>query len=274
MPISETVIPLYDGPAPGSESWTHTEQEQFNEAWQTQIVYNVTAPTLTVFRPKPAQANGTALVICPGGGFHALSIESEGFEVARRLNAVGVTCFVLKYRLVPCKTDNPPQEMEEKGEAFIRDATPIIKMSMADGLAAMSYVRVHAADYGLRPERIGIMGFSAGGTVAASVMYNYPMESQPNFAAPIYLAYEWVPREGVPVDAPPIFILAASDDEVGLAPHSVALYNDWIAAEKSAELHLYAKGGHGFGMRQQNLPSDGWLELFIDWLRGQKLLPR
>ncbi len=272
MANPETTIPLYRGTAPGSESWTHREQENRNQLWQTRVVFNVAQPTLTVFTPDPAKVNGTAVVICPGGGYHALSIDSEGFAVANRLIDVGVTCFVLKYRLVPCKTDDPATEMNQKGAQMAADVQPIIPLAMADGQAAIAYVRTHAAAYGINPAHIGIMGFSAGGTVTGSVMYNYTAESKPNFAAPIYLQYEWVPKAGVPTDAPPLFILAATDDPLGLAPHSVTLYNDWTAAGKSAELHLYATGGHGFGMRTQNLPSDRWIELFIDWLGVQGLL--
>ena len=271
MSTTTNTIALYAGVAPGSESWTHSEQENFSQEWQTQVVFNVAAPSLTVFAPEPAKVNGTAVVICPGGGFHALSINSEGFDVAKRLVAVGVTCFVLKYRLVPCQTDDPATEMNAKGAQLGLDAAPIIKLALADGQAAMTYVRDHATDYGINPDQIGIMGFSAGGTVTGSVLYNYTAASKPNFAAPIYLQYEWVIKDGVPTDAPPIFVLAATDDPLGLAPHSVALYNDWIAAGKSAELHLYASGGHGFGMRTQNLPSDRWIELFIDWLGVQGL---
>lgn len=257
------IVRLYDGPAPGSKEWSHHEQENRSPEWQTRIVFNVADPTLTVFRP--INPNGTAVVICPGGGYHALSIDSEGFDVANRLLEVGVTCFVLKYRLVPCQTDNPAVEMRQKG-SLEEHVKPIIPLAMADGQQAVSYVRAHAADYGIEPDRIGIMGFSAGGTVTGSVLFNYTATSKPNFAVPIYLQYEWVPQKGVPVDAPPIFILAATDDQIGLAPHSVALYNDWLAAGKSAELHLYARGGHGFGMRTQNLPSDRWINLLIDWL--------
>ncbi len=101
------------------------------------------------------------------------------------------------------------------------------------------------------------------------VAYNYQSENRPDFVAPIYLAYDWVPRKSVPADAPPIFILAATDDPLGLGPQSAALYRDWTAAGKSAELVLYAKGGHGFGMRKQNLPSDRWIERFADWLDAQ-----
>jgi acetyl esterase/lipase len=136
-------------------------------------------------------------------------------------------------------------------------------------------VRKQAKEYGVNPDRIGIIGFSAGGTVAASVAFNYTAESRPNFAAPIYLAYNWTLKEkGVPTDAPPMFILGATDDPLGLAPQSVALYQDWTAARKTAELHLYSKGGHGFGMRKQNLPSDHWIQLFADWLDVQGLLKK
>lgn len=261
-------IRLYNGAAPGSESWQQQETENFSPLWQTQVVFNVTDPTLTVVAPDPAKANGTAIVICPGGGFHALSINSEGMDVAKWLAARGVTCFVLRYRLVECKTDNPALEMSQKGP-LDASVAPVIPLAMADAQTALGYVRSHAADYGIDPKRIGIIGFSAGGTVTASAGLNYTPETRPDFVAPIYLEYGWVPNPGVPVDAPPLFLLAATDDQIGLAPHSVRMYNDWVAAGKSAELHLYAKGGHGFGMRTQNLPSDRWIELFAAWLDVQ-----
>lgn len=268
----EKVVRLYAGPAPGSESWTQTEQENRSNTWQTRVVFNVKDPTLTVFPADPARASGTAVIICPGGAFFALSIDSEGFEVARALNAKGVTCFVLKYRLVECKTDDPTRELMTRGNLEPLVA-PIVKLAMADGLAAIGHVRRHAAEYGVKPDRIGIMGFSAGGTVAASVAFNYTAETRPNFAAPIYLAYTWTLKaNGVPPDAPPLFLLAATDDQLGLAAHSVDLYRDWTAARKPAELHLFAKGGHGFGMRKQGLPTDRWIERFADWLEMQGLL--
>lgn len=274
MKTEQKVIRLYAGAAPGSEHWRHHEQEQYSQSWQTQVVFNVADPTLTVFTPDPAKANGTAIVICPGGAFHGLSINSEGFDVARWLTARGVTAFVLKYRLVQCQTDDPATEVSSKGAKLQADATPIIPLALADGLAAIGYVRQHAAEYGINPNRIGIIGFSAGGTVTASVGYNYTPATRPDFVAPIYLQYAWTIKKVVPADAPPIFILAATDDQVGLAPHSVHLYNDWVAAGKSAELHLYAAGGHGFGMKTQNLPSDRWIELFGDWLGTQGLLTK
>lgn len=265
------IINLYDGPAPGSESWTHQEQECYSEGWQTEAVFNVVSPTLSVF--KPEQPNGTGIIICPGGGFHGLSINSEGFDVARWLTARGVTAFVLKYRLVQCHTDEPAKDLANKPrDQFEEEVKAVIPLAMADGLAAMAYARTHALAYGIDRERIGITGFSAGGTVAASVGFNYTPESRPAFVAPIYLAYQWVPRTTVPADAPPAFILAATDDPLNLAPHSVELYNDWVAAGKSAELHLYSTGGHGFGMKRQELPSDRWIELLGDWLSVQGLM--
>ncbi len=270
----EKTIRLYDGPAPGSESWKHKEAENNNNGWQTRVVYNVADPTLTVFSPAPSLSNGTAVVICPGGGYHGLSIDSEGFDVARWLTAKGVTCFVLKYRLVPSTTTDPVAEFSAK-ENIDKDVKQIVPLAMSDALHALTYVRKHADEFKINPKRIGIMGFSAGGTVTATAVFGYTKESRPDFVAPIYLQYDWVHNKGaVPVDAPPAFILAASDDGLGLAPHSVRFYNDWIAAGKSAELHLYSKGGHGFGMRKQNLPSDHWIELFASWLDVQGLLKK
>ncbi len=266
----QRVIPLYNSAAPGSENWTQEEKENSQNSWRTRVVYNVARPTLTVFLPDPASATGTAVVICPGGGFFALSIDSEGFDVARWLTAKGVACFVLKYRLVECKTDDPTTELMAKWSHLGEIVAPVIKLAMADGQAAVGYVRQHAKEYHVNPDRVGIMGFSAGGTVTASVAYNYTPETRPSFVAPIYLQYEWAIKGSVPSDAPPMFILAASDD--GLASHSVGLYQAWSKAKKSAELHLLAKGGHGFGMRKQNLPSDRWIERFADWLDGQSLL--
>ena len=266
----EKVIRLYEGPAPGSENWKQEEKENRTNLWQTRVVYNVAHPTLTVFLPEPAKAVGTAVVICPGGAFYALSIDSEGYDVARWLNTNGIACFVLKYRLVECQTDDPTREVMTKGADLATTVAPVVKLAMADGKAAVGYVRQHAKEYGVNPDRIGIIGFSAGGTVVASVAYNYTPETRPSFVAPVYLQYDWAIKPGgVPADAPPMFILAATDDPLGLAPQSVRLYSDWTAAKKSAELHVLSKGGHGFGMRKQNLPSDRWIERFADWLEGQ-----
>ncbi len=267
----EEVVRLYQGPAPGSEDWKHKEQVSEKNLWQARLVFNVVDPTLTVFRPESGSTNGTGVVICPGGGFFALGIDSEGFDVARWLAKKGYTCFVLKYRLVHCKTDDPTTEIFTRGNLDTVVA-PTVKLALEDGKTAIGYLRAHAKDYGLKPNHIGIIGFSAGGTVATSVAYNYTAETRPNFVAPIYPAYGWAIKDhGVPADAPPMFILGATDDPFKLAPQSIALYQDWTSANKSAELHLYSKGGHGFGMKKQNLPSDEWIHLFADWLKTQDL---
>ena len=274
---SQKVIALYNGKAPGSESWNWTETESSKNAFNTAIVYNVTDPSLTVFPADPATANGTAVVICPGGAFHVLSIASEGTEVAKWLNKKGVTAFVLKYRLAHIKGTDPIAELMtamNNHEDFEKITDPIITMAIADGKKAMEYVRSHAAEYNINPKKIGIMGFSAGGTVTMGVGTSYTPENRPDFLAPIYLFRDPKRNMGVPKDGPPIFICAASDDQLNLAPHSVALYNDWVAANKPAELHMFSKGGHGFGMRKQNSPSDRWIERFGDWLELQGLLKK
>jgi acetyl esterase/lipase len=273
LPAQEKVVRLYEGSAPGSETWTHTEREKRSERG-TVTAWNVVNPTLTVFPADPTNANGTAVVICPGGAFFQLAMNSEGSDVARWLNTRGVSCFVLKYRLVEARTEDPMREAFTRGDLGPIVA-PIVPLAMADGLAAIRHIRQHAKDYAVNPQRIGIMGFSAGGTVASSVAYNYTAESRPDFVAPIYLAYSWtIKTNGVPADAPPMFILAATDDQLKLATQSVDLYRDWIAARKPAELHMLARGGHGFGMKKQNLPTDGWIERFADWLGHQGLLKK
>ena len=136
----------------------------------------------------------------------------------------------------------------------------------------MIYVKQHAAEFGVSPDRVGIIGFSAGGTVAAGAALRYAPEGTPAFVAPIYAAASMFKDYPVPADAPPIFIAAATDDNLGLAPDSVALYQKWVDAHKSAELHMYAKGGHGFGMRQHNIPTDHWIDRFADWLQLEGFL--
>jgi acetyl esterase/lipase len=274
LAAAQDVIPLYPGTAPGSTEESYPEKQYFSKAWNTEVVANVTKPSLTVFKPSPELRNGTAIVICPGGGFMALSITSEGNDVARYLVAKGVTAFVLKYRLahtgedatqefVTLYADRPKfQQMREKVEP----------MAAADGLAAVAYVRQHAPEWGVSPDRVGIIGFSAGGAVTAEVAFHYQPEGRPAFVAPIYAG--GARDAAVPADAPPMFIAAATDDTLGLAPQSVALYDKWTAAHKSAELHLYAKGGHGFGMRKQNLPADHWIDRFADWLEWQGWLKK
>jgi acetyl esterase/lipase len=269
---AQDVLPLYPGTPPGSTPETYPEKEYFSKSWNTEVVANVTKPTLTVFKPSPESRNGAAVVICPGGGFMALSITSEGTDAARYLAEKGMTAFVLKYRIAHTG-DDATQEFaamftDKQKEKFQELLAKTVPLSVADGLAAVTYVRQHAAEWGVSPDRVGIIGFSAGGTVAAGVAFRYAPEGRPAFVAPIYAAAGLL-KDPVPVDAPPMFIAAATDDNLGLAPDSIALYEKWTAAHKSVELHMYAKGGHGFGMRKHDIPTDHWIDRFADWLQLQ-----
>ena len=272
----QKVIALYDGSAPGSENWNWTEAENDNNGWNTKIVYNVSKPTLTIFQPESSKANGTAVVIAPGGGFHALSINSEGLDVAKWLVEKGITCFVLKYRLVHSLTNDPVTELSAKmgKKEFDEDVSKVLPLCIADGRNAIAWVRKHAAEYNVAPNRIGIMGFSAGGTVTSSALFNYTKDNRPDFAAPVYPFFPSAMIGTIANDAPPIFIVTASDDGLQLAPHSVELYSKWLSSKRDAELHMYARGNHGFGMRKQNLPTDNWIERFYEWLGMQGLLTK
>ncbi|QEC66866.1 carboxylesterase family protein [Panacibacter ginsenosidivorans] len=265
----QKVIQLYNGAAPGSESWTWNEAENDSNIWQTKVVYNVSHPTLTVFAPDSMQSTGTAVIICPGGGFHALSINSEGYDVAKWLVKKGVTCFVLKYRLIHCLTNDPAAEfMSKVGKPELEtEMKADIPLAVADGRNAIAYVRSHAAEFGIDKNKIGIIGFSAGGTVTASTAFGYTAENKPDFIAPIYPFFPPEMVNNIPADAPPMFITVATDDGFQLTPHSINLYQQWLASKHSAELHIYSTGNHGFGLRVQHLPSDTWIDRFGDWLR-------
>jgi acetyl esterase/lipase len=273
---AQDVIPLPTGTGAESTQENYPEKEYFSKIWNTEVVTNVTKPSLTVFKPSPELRNGTAVVICPGGGFMALSINSEGTDVAKYMAARGVTAFVLKYRLAHTGEDAPQEftALFADRQKFQEVVGKVIPLAVADGLAAVAYVRQHAQELGVSSDRVGIIGFSAGGRVTAGVAFHYSPESRPAFVAPIYPGGEISKDVSVPADAPPMFIAAATDDQLGLAPESVALYEKWTAAHKSAELHLYAKGGHGFGMRKQNLPTDHWIDRFADWLELQGWLKK
>jgi len=264
----QKIIPLYNGAAPGSENWSWAEGEQDQNIFNTKVVYNVTKPTLTVFTPDAGVATGTAVVICPGGGFHILSINSEGNDVAEWLVKKGVTCFVLKYRLVHSLTKDPVKEFfDQTGKPeFDKNNHELIPLAIADGRAAIAYVRAHAAEYNIKPDQIGIMGFSAGGAVAGATAFKYTPATHPNFVATIYGSVPPEFEDTVKNNAPLLFIAAASDDKLGLLTGSIDLYNKWLQSKQPVELHMYVKGGHGFGMRTQNIPTDNWIDRLGEWL--------
>jgi acetyl esterase/lipase len=273
--LAQEVVPLYSGPAPGSTHADYPEKEYFSKVWNTEVVANVTRPSLLVFKPTGGTKSDSAAVICPGGGFMALSIASEGTEVAKWLAARGMTSFVLKYRLAHTGED-ATQEFTTlfQNHQLMGTIGPVIPMSIADGMAAVAYVRKHAPEWGVSPDRVGIIGFSAGGSVAAGAALRYQPDGRPAFVAPIYPATDMFKSDAIPPDAPPMFIAAATDDNLGLAPDSISLYEKWAGAHKSVELHMYAVGGHGFGMRKHGHPVDTWIDRLGDWLMAEGFLKK
>lgn len=246
--------------------WEGDEKAYFSEIWQNNVVTNVSVPTMEVFRPE--NPNGTAVVVAPGGGLYALSITSEGTDVAKWLNEKGITAFVLKYRLVPTGEDGVKEITDEGATNPARigeRVAPVMPYSIADGLSAIDYVRKNAANFKVDPTKIGFMGFSAGGAVTMGVVYNYNDTNRPDFIVPVYPWTSAYPVQEAPADAPPMLVVCSSDDPLGLATGSVELYSSWLKSGKKVGLHMYAQGGHGYGMKKQNLPSDNWIARFYDW---------
>lgn len=254
-------------------TWEGGEKAYFSKLWQNEVVTNVSIPTMEVFRPE--NPNGVSVIVAPGGGLYALSIKSEGTDVAKWLNEQGVTAFVLKYRLVPTGEDGVQEITDDMATnpALIGERVlPVLPYSYADGLAALKHVRENADSYNLDPQKIGFMGFSAGGAVTMGVAYNYDQANRPDFLVPVYPWTLVMPVQEVPKDAPPMFVICASDDPLGLAPGSVELYASWLKANKPVGLQMYAKGGHGFGMKKQGLPSDDWIKRFHEWAIAQSII--
>ena len=272
--FSQKVIELQSIPTPPGVEWTNPERQYFSQIWQTEVVTNVSRPTLTAWLPDPAIANGTALIIAPGGGYMALSINSEGNWVADWCVQHGIAAFVLKYRLAPSGEDATAEFMQAVGdrESFMKKVGPVIPLAIADGKAAIEYVRSHAAEFNVKPDRIGIIGFSAGGGVVGGAVYDHTAANRPDFAAPIYSALQRDDSTPVPDDAMPLFVACTADDVFGFQKQSTEIFNKWNAAGKPVELHLYEKGGHGFGMRKQGLPSDHWIDAFGAWLSSMDLM--
>jgi acetyl esterase/lipase len=267
------VIRLYNGVAPGSENCDWSEVEV--KSGYSPFIYNVTTPTLTVFEADKSIATGSAVIVCPGGSFYFLSIDNEGYQMAKWLNSKGITAFVLKYRLVHLINENIGKEIVEKkigSEQSIKEVQPFIEMGIEDGKTAMVYVREHASEWSLRTDQIGIMGFSAGGTIAIGVSLANNTQCRPNFTAWIYPFIGNLVELTVPVNAPPMFMTVASDDNITLSTQCTTLYNKWVEARRSAEIHIYRTGNHGFGLKKQNIPTDKWADRFYEWLTDLYIL--
>jgi acetyl esterase/lipase len=268
--IATKVINIWPGVAPGSEQWK--QKETTIHMGPMESIVNVTTPTLTAYLPDPAKATGTAVIIAPGGGFIFLGTESN--DVANWLVARGIAAFVLKYRTVQLEGQNEAQLNQSGGARFgaqLSDHALIAedgKYGIADGIQAIKVVREHAAEWGISPDRIVFMGFSAGGMITEYTAVNPDASARPNYAAPIYGAPFPVPP--IPKGLPPFFMEMAQDDNLA-GPQIVAFYDALKAAGYKPEFHIYERGGHGWTMRKQGTTSDHWLDEFYWWLEAQGL---
>jgi acetyl esterase/lipase len=275
-------LPIWPGVAPGSERSNLVEAVVTDESGAVRV-HNVVRPTLTPYRPDPEIANGTAVVVAPGGGFHYLAWDYEGLDVATWLVARGVTAFVLKYRLVDTGATEEEisasvaalhlslQTESERWSLRPGDLAPEVEpLAVADGEQAIRYVRAHAGEWGIDPERVGMLGFSAGAFVTTAVALTEDPAARPSFVAPIYGGGA---VGEVPLDVPPLFCAVASDDPLCL-DSTLRTYQAWQAAGRPAELHVYESGGHGFGTNKLGLPVDSWMDRLADWMQSRGLLAR
>jgi acetyl esterase/lipase len=273
-------IPLWPGEAPGEtgsigEEKDTTTPKSGKVAGQRVIrLGNVSKPTITVYRPAKEKETGTAVVVCPGGGYHILAMDLEGTEVCRWLNDLGVTAVLLKYRV-------PGRKGKPRHQAALQDAQ-----------RAVGLVRSKAKEWGIDPKRIGMLGFSAGGNLTAFACTHYasrtyePIDDadrvscRPDFAVLVYPAYLVNAKKDALADemhvdkqTPPMFLAHAGDDPVP-AENSAQMYLALKRAGVPAELHIYASGGHGFGLRKTDKPCTTWPDRCGEWLRDRGLLKK
>ncbi len=266
IPAQPDAIPLKTGTLPGAKA-----REAWHQQYGSVFARNVTDATLTPFLPDPAKANGTAVIVAPGGGFRTLSMQNEGWDVAKALAARGVAAFVLKYRLnqTPADMAGFEQSMTAMFSATAQrpprpnpaSAANALAPQIADADAAFALVRSRAGEWKVDPNRIGMIGFSAGAmlTMATTLSSN---AAKPAFIGDIYGPLS---AATVPADAPPLFVALAADDPF-FANAGFGLIDSWKAAKRPVEFHLYEQGGHGFGMYPKTTTSTGWFEAFAKWM--------
>jgi dienelactone hydrolase len=259
-------VKLWPEGAPGSERIANAETVRLSSAGE-HIVSNIQEPSITLYLPHPATATGAAVIIAPGGGHSEIWIDHEGYDVAEWLSIHGIAAFVLKYRLA-----------KEKGSRYTVEGT-----ELGDMQRAIRMVRYHSKEWGIDPERIGVMGFSAGGELAALASTRYdkglqssadPVErlsSKPGFQALLYPA---IPHDSrITAETPRAFLACGGDDRPDISQGLPELYLAFTRVHVQAELHIYAGIGHGFGIRKSN-PAQvaGWPLLFLQWMNAQGLL--
>jgi acetyl esterase/lipase len=268
IPAQPDAIVLGTGLMPGA-----TAAESWHRQYGSAFARNVTVATLTPYLPDPAKANGTAVIVAPGGGFMTLSMENEGSNVAKALASHGVAAFVLKYRLKPTPADLGAfqSSMAAMFSAAGRPVAPpptgaaafaALAPQLADSRAAFALVRRRAAEWHVDPNRIGMVGFSAGAMLTLATALADPA-TKPAFIASIYGP---MGPMTAPADAPPLFDALAADDPI-FGNSGFGLIESWRAVKRPVEFHLYEQGGHGFGMYPKDTTSTGWFDAFVSWMR-------
>jgi acetyl esterase/lipase len=272
IPDQPNAIEIGTGPLPGA-----TAPESWHRQYGSHFARNVTVATLTPFLPDAARASGAAVVVAPGGGFRTLSMENEGWDVARALAERGVAAFVLKYRLNQTPPDMAGFERSMK-EMFSSTASRPprpdpqqmwlrLAPQIADSRAAFELLRRRASEWKIDPDRIGMVGFSAGAMLTMATA----LDAQGPRPAFIGIIYGSLAPVTVPADAPPLFVALAADDPL-FGNTGFGLIDSWRAAKRPAELHLYEQGGHGFGMYPKETTSTGWFNAFVSWLTMHGML--
>ena len=264
-PAQPNAIELDTGPLPNASA-----PEAWHKQYGSSFARNVTVATLTPFLPDPSKATGTAVIVAPGGGFRTLSMENEGWNVAKPLAERGVAAFVLKYRLNQTPSDMAAFE-QSMAQMFSGAAAPArpnpdeaiagLAPQIADSRAAFALVRRRAAEWKVDPDRIGMVGFSAGAMLTMATALA-GQDARPAFIGNIYGPLS---PTTVPADAPPMFVALAADDPL-FAGKGMGLVESWQAAKRPVEFHLYEQGGHGFGMYPKETTSTGWFNAFVSWI--------
>jgi len=274
IPAQPTAIKLDTGPLPDARN-----QEAWHSQYGSVFARNVTEATLTPFLPDPAKATGAAVIVAPGGGFRSLSMENEGWDVARALNEKGVAAFVLKYRLnqTPADLDgfaesirqmlSGPRPPRDPGAV---DAAKMLAPQLADARAAFALVRSRAGEWNVDPDRIGMIGFSAGAMLTLTTAL-HGEDAKPAFIGNVYGPI--TTSDNIPADAPPMFVALAADDGL-FNNQGFGLVESWQKAGRPVEFHYYERGGHGFGMYQKDTTSTGWFEAWASWLKMHGYLDR
>lgn len=264
IPKQPTAIVLGTGKLPDAPI-----EESWHSQYGSMFARNVTVATLTPFLPPKSKANGTAVIVAPGGGFRTLSMQNEGWDVAKALAKKGVAAFVLKYRLNQTPADlaefaAPPRpgSTPPRRPAPGTEPSSFLAPQIADASAAFALVRSRAKEWNVDPNKIGMVGFSAGAMLTMSTAL-YSETAKPAFLGDIYGPLG--PMK-VPDNAPPLFIALAADDFL-FANAGYGLIDSWKAAKRPVEFHLYEQGGHGFGMYNKETTSTGWFEAFASWMR-------